>query len=169
MTYEYRPTPDKRKEKLLALLFGGVGLGAYASSLSRYVPYPALLQLAAVLLLTLALALVGRYLLRNFCYTVAPRRDGGENAPDDLTVTELYGRRRSVVCILSLAEIRGVTPVSGTDRKTLRAMTQGATIYRYVASLWSADAYLLEIEHEEMRFFLKIHADKALLDCITPR
>ena len=167
--YEYQPKLSKQKERILTLLLGVSGVLLFAVSQIYGVPFPAFVQLFGVLLLGGAIIIASRYLLRDFCYTVAPRADASLDAPQDLTVTELCGKRRRVVCILSVAEILDATPCTAENKQMRRAQMSGATVYRYVASLWEGDVWLLEVRHDEMRFFLEIHADKRLISSILNR
>ena len=165
MIYEYLPNPDKRREKRLSLALGGVGLAAFLSSYIPGVGFRALLQMLGVLLLTGGILVAGTYLLRSFCYTVAPREDRMVDAPD-LTVTELCGTRRQVVCILSTNEVVRAIPCTKENRKERKRMTAGARCFRYVASLWDGECYLLEVNHEGERFFLEISANADLIRAI---
>lgn len=167
--YEYRPVLARKKEQLIALFLGIFGFGCYLLSLLPDAPYPSVIQLIAVLALVGMIALLGGCLLRSFCYTVAPRENASEGMPFDLTVTELYGRRRKVVCLISVADVKRAVRCSKENRKECKKMTAGASVYRYVGSLWEGERYLLEVEHEGERFFLQIHANSALIEAILRR
>jgi len=100
------PMGQRRAPKLiLLLLLGGLALMLLPSFWS--VPFKGLFQLAGLCLFTAALFLVTRYMTKGFLYGVFDNEAGGL----DFSVTELQGKRRCTVCLISLADIESVVTV----------------------------------------------------------
>ncbi len=160
--YEYAPKPRKLREKIRmsVCLFFGVLLYGFGQIL----PYPMLCQFASVALLTAAVLITVRFLLRDYVYRVSIGEDG---STADLTVAEIMGKRNTVVCRVSVSEIRGITPISALSSKEIKNKCGKSPLYRYVSQWKPADAYLLEIFDEEKNYFLEISADQRLLDLLS--
>lgn len=119
--YEYKV---KRKNKAAAItiafsfavsaicLFGGRFSGSFRS----------VTEIVGLLAFFFAILIMGRYLLREYIYSV----EKTENGEVDLTVVEVQGKRRTTVCRIGLSEIKEILfedPVSrGAVRKRLKPM-----------------------------------------------
>ena len=155
--HEFAPKPKKTKEKIImsvSLLLGAVSYGV-----GTLLPYPALYQLFTVLCLTAAVLITVRYLLRDYIYRVMLKEDGAL----DLTVTEIMGKKRTVVCRISAEDIKAITPLAVVSRKELYKKCKGKPLYRYVSELQPQEVYLLEIFDERTPYYLEISADKTLI------
>ncbi|MBR7099094.1 MAG: hypothetical protein IKC59_06735 [Clostridia bacterium] len=150
--YEYSPSPKKATEKLLmglCLLIGAVLYG-----FGQILPYPAIYQLLATACFAAVVIVTVRFLLRDYTYSVIEGEDGAV----DLTVTEIMGRKRAVVCRVAIAEIGRIEPL----KKHSKADPKRA-VYRYVSEFKPKDAYLLEILDEYEPYNLVICADETLI------
>ncbi len=159
--YEFAPKPKKLREKIWMsiCLFLGVLLYCFGQIL----PYPILYQLTSVLLLTAAVLITVRYLLRDYIYRVTFNEDG---TMADFTVTEVMGRRKTVVCRISVLEICEITSLSGLSSKEISKKCEKAPLYRYVSQWKPLNPYLLGIFDDEKNYFLEICADQKMVDLI---
>ena len=96
------PTPDKRREKHLVLLLAILGILLFALSGLPGMLLPALWQILAVASLTFAVYVLALCLLRRYVYAIEPRENAPAEAPLDLTVTQICGKRRTVVARFSV-------------------------------------------------------------------
>ena len=160
MMYEYAPKLKKLREKIWmsVCLFFGVLLYGFGQIL----PYPILYQLISVLLLTAAVLITVRYLLRDYIYRVTVKEDGSA----DFTITEVMGKRKTVVCRISVGEIQEITPLLGLSPKEISQKCGKAVLYRYVSQWKPSSPYLLEIFDDEKSYFLEISADQGLVDLL---
>lgn len=163
--YEYAPKPKRTKEKwilVLSLLFGSV---SFAFSLFEWMLYPVLCQLAAVAFFTVSVVMLSRYLLRDYIYRVEPR-GWDEEGPLDLTVTEIYGKRRTVVCRIALSDIREAIRITDGNREELSQKRKGARSFVYTPEMGDANAILVTAADGDDLYFVKICADEELLSAI---
>ena len=160
--YEYAPKPKKTREK--GLTCGAILLAAlsYGFSVGPWL-FPWVYQLVAFFALAIAILLISRYLLRGYVYRVLPRSHA---SGVDLVITELYSRRRTVVCRVGLEEICRVTPITAENRRRLIKETGRAALYKHVAELFPKNAYLLKVQNDQEEYFLEICADETLIALI---
>ena len=158
--YEYFPKEPKKKE--LLILFGLLGAGLFLYGISQIpnLPFPAALQMLAVILLGCAVVVLTRYLLRDFCYRIEAR--GGSDVPD-LTVTEYCGKRISVVCRISLGDIVTVRPINAREARSLAKAQRNRRIYDYTCRINPENLYLVTVRDGEESYDLRIVADKGLV------
>lgn len=161
--YEYAPKLKKTREKAaaaLALVLGALSYGC--SQLS--VPLPWIYQLIAVGCFGFSIWVIGRYLLRDYIYRVVPNHDGP--APD-LTVTECYGRKRTVVCRIGLHEIVSCQPITSQNRQELAKTVRGKICYSMMSERYPENGFLLTVTNGEACYFVKICADQALISLLS--
>ena len=150
--HEYSPKSQKSTEKLLmgfCLLLGAVSYG-----FGQILPYPALYQLLAVACFAATVIVTVRFLLRDYTYCVIENGDGTW----ELTVTEIMGKKRAVVCRVAIAEIGRIEPLKSASKTDPKR-----AVYRYVSEMKPKDVYLLEILDEDAPYDLVICADETLL------
>lgn len=120
MNYEYRPPKDGGMKTLVfLLLICSIIIFAASAAMEAYA---GLLELGAVILAAAGLLLGTRYLMTDYIYAVGPGdgisdRYNGHNGYSeynryDLTITECRGRKRRVVCRVSVNEgkLEKITP-----------------------------------------------------------
>ena len=155
--YEFSPKPHRIREKVWMSICLFMGVLAYG--FGQILSYPILYQLFSVVMLALAVLITVRYLLRDYLYRV----ELSENGSEDLTVIETVGKRRTVVCRVSVREIVNILPATEIkERQVLRAW-QKKGIYRYTPLMRSKSSLFLEIFDEEKTYFLEIYADSDLI------
>lgn len=155
--YEYAPKPRKRKEKLLVSVAAVLAAASYGCS-AMGLPYPLVYQLVAVACLGTGILLAVRYLLRDYIYRIVSCH--GAEAPD-LVVTEVYARRRTVVCRISLGDIVSVCPLSEKPRGD-----RNRRCYCYTAERTPENGYLLSVCDGDGDYEVIICADESLLSLI---
>lgn len=157
--YEFAPKLKKTREKIVmsvCLLLSSIAYGV-----SGFLPYPALYQILTVLLLTVAVLVIVRYLLRDYVYYIREDDNGGAS---ELTVVEWMGKKQTVVCRVSLDEVENVFPRTVFAQSGMR---RGNEIYRYVSELFPENGFFVEVLSGEKQFFVEICADRTLVDLIS--
>ena len=109
--FELIPQKSNKKAQGLVILFTvSALLMLFLSSVLRNIPYIWTVQLLAIILLTVTVFLVTRYIMKVFIYRITDR-DGSA----DLTVTEgtTAGKKQVTVCRISLDSIKSLTVLEG--------------------------------------------------------
>ena len=159
--YEFAPKAKKIREKIwmsVCLFFG-----VLSYSFGQILPYPMACQLLSVILLTGAVLITVRYLLRDYVYCVEVDAEG---APADLVIVEVMGKRRTVVSRVRVAGIGQI--LLGREiasKKDLRGL-QKKEIYRYISQMSRSESVFLEILDDEKCTFLEICADSQLISIL---
>lgn len=159
--YEFAPKLKKIREKIVmsvCLLISSLAYGV-----SGFLPYPALYQLFAVILLTVAVLVIVRYLLRDYVYCI---REDENGEACELSIVELMGKKQTVVCRVSLEEVENILPRSVFVQSGMR---RGNEIYRYVSEMFPENAFFVEILNGEKKFYVEICADRTLTELISSR
>ena len=165
--YNYEPKLKKTREKLTLLILGFTVALLFAYAALPNSPFPALLQLVGMAWLVLAVMIACKCLLCRYAYTVAPREYAEADEPYDFTVTEIQGKRRAVVCRISLAEVESVEQVNNENRKQITQALKGNSVYRYIAQLSLDNTYLVTVRDGDRHFYLFILADQTLLSLLN--
>ena len=136
-----------------AMIFSGIS----------WVPYPLIMQFAALLALGFAIMLLIRYTLTGYIYSIIPTDDGGY----DLTVTEARRKSRITVCRISLSGIERTEIITAENKKDLSAKTKGYKVFNYCVDLAPAKYVCIFAEECGEKFALKLNHDKKLIDLIS--
>ena len=158
MIYEYAPAFPKRKERLLCIASLLLGGALFGGSMFPGLSMPWILQLCAFACFVVFIMLVSLCIMRSYVYTVEERADG----TPDFIITEYYGRRRTVVCRVSLSSVRSVMPYTKERAAAHGKRRESVKKFVYTAILFDEARYLVEIEEEE-RFLVCICANDGLL------
>ena len=155
--YQYMPKGDRGKLKgiCMAMFAGGVVL-FFASGI-KGILYPAIMQTAAVLIITATIMIMGRYLLRHYLYRIA---DDGEGL--DFLVDEISRNGRYTICRLSISQLVSARPY-GDDVKPQK----GTKVYNYCVEIKPRDSWLLEFLDGEDRIFVRISPDDKLKEIVS--
>ena len=159
--YEFTPAPKRTGEKLwmsVCLLLGAASYG-----FGQILPYPVVYQLLAVILFTVSVTISVRYLLRDYVYRVEADDRG---ISTDLIVTEVMGRRRTVVCRISVDQIGQILSATEVAAQKSHRSIKKKGLYRYVSQMGSNGSAFLEILDDEKVYFLEIYADQALISLL---
>lgn len=165
--YEYAPKSKKIREKVVLGISLALAAACFGVSNLPEIPFVAFYQLVMVFCLMCAILVTVRCLMRNYVYCVAPRADGQDGDPPDFTVTEIYGNRVSVVCRISVNDLRGVVRVTRKNKSAVSAMQKRKRVYHYTASLRPDPLYILVAEEEGEEILLHICADEGLIHELT--
>ncbi len=168
--YEYTPNRKKTRELITALTLTGVAIAVYYVSQIPKIPYPVLFQLGAVFLLVGAIILITRFVMRSFTCRVEPTDAGVA----DFVIVEHYGRRDTVVCRISLDQVRSVERPDRQNRQALAEKQKGKRVYHYTAEFSAPDLCVVEAAEEdtsgnEITVFIRICADETLFDILFTR
>ena len=155
--YEYAPRSQKRRELRLFLVCLAPALLLLLFSLLPQTPAPHLCRLLGACMAVAAAWIASRYLLRSYIYCLAPREDGGGSF--DLTVTEVYGKRRRVVCRISLADIETVARENGETRSE---RVRSERYFQYTDVICSASFCILTVREENTLCRIRLMADDTL-------
>ena len=151
--YEYIPEGKRKGMKGLCMgLFVGAVVLFFASGIEGML-YPSVMQMAAVIILAVAIMLMGRYLLRHYLYRIA---DDGEGL--DFLVDELSRRGRYTVCRLGLSKLLSAEPWSDETKPK-----GSKKIYNYCVEMKPRDSWILEFEDGEDRIYVRLSPDEKLI------
>lgn len=159
--YEFAPKLNKIREKLWMSVFLFFGVLSY--SLGQILPYPMACQLLSVILLTGAVLITVRYLLRDYIYRVETDENG---EPICLVVIEVMGKRRTVVSRVSVGEIGQILLGRELGTKKDLRWLQKRGVYRYISQMSREESAFLGILDDEKCAFLEIFADQQLISIL---
>ena len=164
--YRYEPKHKKTVEKRLTFGLYIIGFLCFLISQLPVMHFPALLQIVGLFLLTSATLILLQYILRDYAYCV----EESNQAVPDLTVTEYYGRRITVVCRIAITDVEAITPIKKETREQIKRITKGKHVYAYSSEMSPADLCLLTVRMgDDEPFYVRICADKDLINAIMHR
>ena len=131
--YEYIPNPPKKKAKTVGMTLFVLSLVIFFVSGIAGMAYPAILQTVAVVMMTAAILIVGKFLTRAYRYRV--EKTGGEY---EFIVDEISKTSMVTVCRLELAKLCKIEPWTKGYKPP-----KDARIYNYCVDIAPADSYLL--------------------------
>ena len=161
--YEYARKFKKTREKIVLGIALVLAAAAFGVSCIPGLSFVVLYQLLTVFCLMSAILVTVRYLMRDYIYRVEPRAGGREGEAPDFTVTERCGNRLSVVCRLSVTDLRRLTRVTRQNRAELAARQKRRRVYGYTAVMRPENRYVLTAEDSGEEIFLSICADEGLI------
>ncbi len=164
--YEYAPTFKKRREKITLLLCLCLSVAMFAMAQIPRMLFPVLLKLLGIGMLFASLMVLTRYLMRRYVYRIEEKEGAEEETPYDFVITEYYGNHRSVVCRISVDEILGATHINRQTEKEFSSKRRGKRVYAYTDLLVPENGYVLDVCHEDEQFFVRVLADKQLLELL---
>ena len=160
------PTPDKRREKHLVFLLMILGILLFVISGLPGMLLPGLWQLFAVASLAFAIYVLALCLLRRYVYALEPRENAPAEAPLDFTVTELRGKRRTVVARFSVEDLREIRPITDGNRRTVAKEMRGKRCFDYSGVLFAEPTAYIEAEVSGETVFVKILAEERFLGAL---
>lgn len=160
--YEYIPNPKTKKAKVLGTVLFFLSLAVFFVSGFRGLAYPFVLQFCAVVLMTAAILIIGKYLTHSFLYRVEEVDGVWELAVDELTRAS-----RVTVCRLELTKLLRVEPITKDFR-----LPKGAKVYNYCVDLCPTDSYLLTFSDGAFAFdnrelLVRLSPDTRLLEIFS--
>lgn len=116
-------------------------------------PYPMIYQMAAFALATAGIYFLARYVLRQYRYEIAEggiTDSLGQPIPD-LIITEIIGKKTTVVARAALRDVGNVTMIKekAPDAKTRKAeICQGKRVFRYINTPFYATSCYVSLPNE---------------------
>ena len=162
---EYTSTARKGKEIATAAMLFGVAFGVFYLSRIPNIRFPVLFQLLAVLLLTVAVIIITRYVMRRYTCRV----EAGETGKTDFVIIEHYGKRDTVVCRVYASQVLSAVRLTNAAWKESAERRKGKKFYRYTASFSDPDRVLAEVSigtNGNETFFLEFAADETFLELL---
>ena len=103
---EFRPPRSNNKARNLTLIFIVAAFAIFfICALFKEMPLRWAFQLISIVIFTAGVYMVARYLTKNYIYRI----DG-----DDLTITEISGRRQTCVCRIAISGVKNIALVDYT-------------------------------------------------------
>lgn len=169
--YEWIPQKNNKKaQKTTLLLFGGAAVLMAFPMLFSDLPYRWILQLISLGLLTAAIFMMTRYIMRIYIYRILNL----ENGNLDLTVTEAKsgGRGQITVCRIALTGIRKCvcaddSPDSEGNRLLANKKKERKKIFDYCADLHPVQSIVLVAEEGGEELILRLSYDPTLFDLLN--
>ncbi len=155
--YRYAPKPKRIRERIVLSVCLVLAAAAYCLG-NVGLPYPVIYQMMAIGLFGAAACILLRYMLRDYVYRLEEGRDGAV----ELTVTELYARRETVVCrirVQDVVEARRFGRGEKSDRSVRR--------FVYTAERFPKDGCLLSASDGDGGYEVVICADEDLYRLIS--
>ena len=146
--FEFIPTKDNKRLGLVSglLLIGGA-IMLLVTYIFSDITAKWVFQLLAICMFGVSIFLVSRYVMKNYIYAVTAT-DGG----NDLTVTELQGKKKITVCRISVSNIEKAFVIEQGDKvneDAVKALIRDGKYkkYNYCADLFDEKCiYLLADE-----------------------
>ena len=163
------PTPDKRREKHLVFLLTILGILLFVISGLPGMFGDSVLwiwQFFAVASLAFAVYVLALCLLRHYVYAIEPRENAPAEAPLDFTVTQICGKRRTVVARFSVEDLREIRPVTPGNRRTIAQEMRGKRCFDYSGVLFAESTAYVEAEVSGETVFVKIFAEERFLGAL---
>ena len=161
--YEFTPKKSNNNDGLaLIALVATTLLFMFLSSLDF--PYRSLMQLLAIMFLTLSLALLGRYRFRTYSYTLAPDGQGAY----DLCVTEITRRSRITVCRISTRSIERALLGTSENKKQLRSDVKYRKRFDYCIDLIPKRKICIFSNEGGEQIYIELSECAGLLELLTP-
>lgn len=159
--YEYIPNPPKKKAKTVGMILFILSLVIFFVSGIAGIAYPAILQMVAVVTMTAAILIVGKYLTRAYRYRVDK-----ENGEYELIVDEVSKTSMVTVCRLELQKLCKVEAWTKGYKPP-----KGAKIYDYCVDIVPRDSYLLTFLDDAFsmdgeRIYVRICPDERLTEIL---
>ena len=108
--------------------------GAFLWIASGIIPFPAIPQTCAVILIAVSIYVASAYLLREYSYEIADNyKDGETDKKDryDFRITELKGNRSVKVCHIEMSDLTAVKEITPQNAKETRAARKKMRRYSY--------------------------------------
>lgn len=124
---------ENRNAKLIMwLLFcGGVFLFLFAGN--NKLPYPAIAQSAAIIMICAAIYIATAYILKEYTVEVSLPDNAGTDTSvkPDFIIYEQKGRRKIKVCHIKISDIVTLQKYTHINKKEINRLQKGMFIYKY--------------------------------------
>ena len=133
-------TPNRNAKLIMWLLFVcGVFLFLFAGN--GKLPYPAIAQSAAIIMICAAIYIATSYILKEYTVEVCMPDNAGTNTAvkPDFIIYEQTGRRRVKRCHISLSDVTSVQKYTHINKKEVNRSQKGMFIYKYNSSFLQSE------------------------------
>ena len=158
--FSVRPVPKNQNARRAFFLVLGAAVAAVA--ISYFLPsYKGIVQLAALVLLVVAVLIYTRYVGSSYYYEVTHDVEG---TPIFL-VTQLSGKRRTALCRVNLWDIADIETLTSAEYRAYKP-TQGMKRYNYTPTMRPDVVHLMKVRSrtEKADVFLELSEEyRALL------
>ena len=161
-TYSYMPPRDIKKCSLASLIGFVVGFGFMY--ISGFVPYSYIFQILGIAVLSVAIFMTTRYMVRKYVYSTM--KAGDEDY--DFVINEISGKRSKAVCRMNMDEITDFIYSESGKIPEKYAGKNGKDILRfdYCQDFLPGGAYYLYAELREGKVCIKFSPDAKLAGII---
>ncbi|MBQ8004903.1 MAG: hypothetical protein IJ303_01145 [Clostridia bacterium] len=161
-SYSYMPPRDIKKCSGISLCGLLIGFGMIYCS--NFLPYSTAFQILGIALLSIAIFLTTRYVVKKYVYSIQKAGEGDY----DFVVNEVNGKRSVVACRINIDEIEDfIYSADGKMPGKYSGKTGKAILrYNYCQDIFPLDAYYLYANIREGRVCIKFSPDKKLAEII---
>ncbi len=160
--YDFSPKKSNNAAQYTSIILYIAALVAMFFSTIEGLPFPAIMQLAALLMLCFATMILCRYMLKGYVYSIS-EDDGGY----DFSVTELKGKSRITVCRISLSGIEKAVMVKKSEKKKYSAQSKGYKSFDYCVDMSPSECCCIFCEECGEKYIIKIQPDAKLLEILS--
>lgn len=162
--YEYKAERKNKTAAMTTLFASGIAaICLFCGGL--FGTFRGIAEVVGLLAVAFAILVASRYLLKDYVYCLDKTEEGGV----DLTVTELQGKRRIVVCRIGLEDVEELLVETPETRKELRERLKSMKRYDYCVDLApSRSLYLLFSDRDQtvaVRLLPDERMEKLLREC----
>ena len=150
--YEYIPNPKKKKAKVLGTVLFFLSLVLFAMSGFKAFAYTGVLQTVSIAMMSAAILIMGRYLLKSYLYRI---EENGDFVVEEISRTMCYA-----VCRLELSKLTDLRPWSK------EAKPKKVKLYNYCVDLAPADSYRLTFLDGEETIYIRFSPDEKMLSLL---
>ena len=163
--YEFSPKKTNKKgQNISAILFITSILAMFFSNIPN-LPYRSVMQVIALVMLSVAVMLLGRYVFKTYTYAVIQNDDGSY----DLTVTEIKRKSRITVCRIGLSGIEEAVIVKVSDSKEMKKKSSGRKSFNYCVDMSPEECCYIFCDECGEKLLIKLQADSTLFNILTKK
>ena len=133
-------TPNRNAKLIMWLLFV-CGVFLFLFSGNGKLPYPAIAQSAAIIMICAAIYIATSYVLKEYTVEVSFPDNAGRDASvkPDFIVYQQKGSRKVKVCHISLSDVVRLEKYTHINKKEVNRAQKGMFIYKYNSSFLQAE------------------------------
>ncbi|MBQ8387857.1 MAG: hypothetical protein IJX46_02915 [Clostridia bacterium] len=156
--YVYEPKPDRRgAHSLIILCLSAALMLLWPTDIDSF--WRSVCIACGALALFCAFLLACRYLLTSYVYRVEERDGFGY----DLTVEQIFVKRRRTLCRIAIEDIESLEAVEGKRKKNKRKKSAPKCVtYKYFSELFCRRYLIMELPEEDARVRVIITPDEKL-------
>lgn len=132
---------QNRNAKLIMWLLFVCGVFLFLFAGNGKLPYPAVAQSAAIVMICAAIFIATEYILKEYTIEVCLPDNAGVDVTlkPDLIIYEQKGKKRVKVCHISLSDIKILEKITPKNKEIYKQHSKGAQKYKYNTAFLQAD------------------------------